>query len=693
VTETLDSSNEIQALWDRDESILAFNERVLSLASEATTPLLERLRFVCIVSSNLDEFFEVRAADRLDAPIVVNNGPSNVSFDHLMEHARELVERQYALFNDALMPELAAQGIELLSHGQRNPAQREWVKQTFDAEVRPLLVPVALDPAHPFPQVANKSLNFIVQLSGKDAHGRRNDIAIVRVPRTLPRIMRLPTKLCAKGQQCFVSLSSLIRAHLDEMFPQRKVTKFSQFRVTRHSDLEVSDGEQRSLRQVLREGLHERHYGKAVRLEVSAECDSELVQFLLEHFALPAAALFRVPGPVNLVRFMQMVDLCDAPKLKFTPVKPVWPAQLPLAAQGSGAIFERMRQGDVLMHHPFESFEGVISFLREAVNCPNVLSIRQTIYRTGSDTQMLDLYKQALRAGKEVLVVVELKARFDEEANINWAESLERMGAQVVYGVMGLKTHAKMLMVTRREGKKLVRYAHLGTGNYNPRTARLYTDLSMLTADTRITADMDIVFRHLASSAGVEGLSRLLVAPFNLQTTWLSRLEALTKAARKGVPCRLIAKMNALTDPELIQAVLVAAAAGVEIDLIVRGACMLPVSAPAAQGRVRVRSIVGRFLEHSRIFYFREGERSSVWLSSADWMSRNMLRRIELAWRIQDEAIAQRVIDECLMPYLLDNQLAWHLGEDGVYSKTPPERANPPLHAHNALMRAYGMPL
>jgi polyphosphate kinase len=688
VITTEKNSDDLAVLLDRDESILAFNERVLALAQDQENPLLERLRFICIVSSNLDEFFEVRAADRFEAQNAGDIHNSQLALDALMHTAHVLVERQYALFNDAIMPALAEQGIELLSHAARDAAQRRWVRQFFDSEVKPLLVPVALDPAHPFPQVANKSLNFIVQLSGKDVHGRKNDVAIVRVPRTLPRILRIPHKLCAKGKQSFVSLSSVIRAHLDELFPHRKVHQFSQFRVTRHSDLEVSDAEKRSLRQVLREGLHERHYGKAVRLEVSAECDSELLAFLVSHFALPDAAVFRVNGPVNLVRLMAMVDLCDSPELKYPSVKPVWPRELPVSAAGSGAIFGRLRDGDVLMHHPFESFDGVIAFLREAVLCPHVLSIQQTIYRTGSDTQMLDLYREALRRGKEVLVVVELKARFDEEANINWAETLERMGAQVVYGVMGLKTHAKMLLVTRREGKKLVRYGHLGTGNYNPRTARLYTDLSMLTADARLTGDMEHVFRHLASSGGIDGVARLWVAPFTLQSNLLAKLATLTKAAQRGESCRVIAKMNALTDPELIHAVLQAGRAGVEVDLIVRGACMLPVGAHGLDGRVRVRSVVGRFLEHSRIFYFREGERSQVWLASADWMSRNMLRRVELAWRVQDEALAQRVIDECLLPYVLDNCLAWELTADRVYRGVAPSL--PALNVHDALMQRFG---
>ena len=441
-------------LLDRDHSILAFNERVFHWVGRKDVPLLERLRYLCIVSSNLDEFFEVRAEPHITAARTgETKGEHTVAtFEALSAKAHDLVERQYALYNDALMPALAREGVRVVSHGERNAAQRRWVHEYFAREVRPLLVPISLDPAHPFPQVANKSLNFIVRLKGSDAFGRENEIAIVRVPRLLPRFTRMPAKVAPKGMQ-FVSVSSVVRAHLTDLFPGREVAEFAQFRVTRHSDLAVDEEDVRNLRTVLRQGLQHRNFGTAVRLEVSAGSSEYLADFLLRQFDLPRAALYRVQGPVNLVRFSQLIDLVANPAWMFAPWRPTWPHQI----QPSASILEQLKQGDVLLHQPFESFDGVLAFLREAVHDPQVVAIKQTIYRTGSDPQMLDLLREAVRRGKEVMAVVELKARFDEEANINWAEALESVGAQVVYGVVGLKTHAKMLLVTRREGRQMVR--------------------------------------------------------------------------------------------------------------------------------------------------------------------------------------------------------------------------------------------
>jgi polyphosphate kinase len=655
------------ALLDRDHSILAFNERVFDWARRDDVPLLERLRYLCIVSSNLDEFFEVRAAAHLEAAGVraADSAYTPESFRVLSEAAHDLVARQYALFNDVLMPALAREKVQLLSHSERDLAQRAWVRQYFEREVRPLLVPTGLDPAHPFPLVANKSLNFIVQLTGRDAFGRENDIVIVKVPRVLPRIIRLPDKLSG-GRTLAVLLTSVIRAHLAELFPGRQVGQFSQFRVTRHSDLAIDEEEVNNLRTALRQGLEYRHYGQAVRLEVSASCDPQLASFLLQQFKLPELALYRVHGPVNLARLTQLVDLVDAPHLMFPEHKPVWPLGFPV----DGSLFERLRQGDVLVHQPFESFDAVLALLREAVQDPSVLAIRQTIYRTGSDPVLMGLLREAVRRGKEVMVVVELKARFDEEANINWAEMLEGIGAQVVYGVVGLKTHAKMLLITRREGRKLRRYGHLSTGNYNPRTARLYTDLSYFTADNALTEDMEQVFVHIAGQSRLAPMARLLVAPFLLQKALLERVTAVGEAAAAGRPARIIVKTNALTDEQLVRALLRAGQQGAQIDLIVRGACILPAQLPGVSQNIRVRSVIGRFLEHTRVFYFRQGEEEQVFLSSADWMSRNMLRRIELAWPVTDPLLRQRVVDECLVPYLYDGCDAWTLGSDGCYTRT-----------------------
>lgn len=669
---------------DRDHSILAFNERVFDWAIRKDVPLLERLRFLSIVSSNLDEFFEVRTEPHITAASNgETTGPYTVaSFEALAAKAHDLVERQYTVYNEALIPALAEKGIRIVPHGDRTAAQRRWVHEYFVREVRPLLVPVGLDPAHPFPQVANKSLNFIVRLNGRDAFGRENEIAIVRVPRLLPRFIRMPTSVAPKSMH-FVSVSSVIRAHLHDLFPGREVTQFSQFRVTRHSDLAVDEEDARNLRMVLRQGLQQRNFGQAVRLEVSSGCSEYLSDFLLRQFNLPAAALYRVHGPVNLVRLAQLVDLVADPSLLFPSWRPTKPHQL----QQGTSIMMQLRQRDVVMHQPFESFDGVLAFLREAVNDPQVVAIKQTIYRTGSDHQMLDLLREAVRRGKEVMAVVELKARFDEEANINWAEALESVGAQVVFGVVGLKTHAKMLLVTRREGRHLVRYGHLATGNYNPGTARLYTDLSYLTADPDTTADMDNVFNHLASQNRLPRMRRLLVAPFHLHRKTLEKIEQVGLAAQRGEGGRIVAKMNALTDEAIAHALVLAGQRGARIDLIVRGACILPAQVPGMTDNIRVRSIIGRFLEHSRVFYFRCGSEEDLYLSSADWMNRNMMRRVEISWPITDPDLRQHIIDEFLVAYLHDDRDAWELQPGGSYV-----HAGQPVTgtgAQNALMVRY----
>ncbi|HEY1090411.1 MAG TPA: polyphosphate kinase 1, partial [Burkholderiaceae bacterium] len=583
-------------------------------------------------------------------------------------------------------------GIVVLNHAERDAAQRRWVAGYFAREVRPLLMPVGLDPAHPFPQVANKSLHFIARLSGLDALGRDNRIAIVKVPRALPRVIKLPESLSG-GRQAYVLLTSVIRAHLESLFAGRKVESFAQFRVTRDSDLDVDEDEVTNLRHALRSGLTTRHFGAPVRLEVVNTCPEDLADFLLAQFKLPPAALYRVNGPVNLVRLNELIDLSDAPQLRFAPHEPVWPQALPRGK----SIFERLRQADVLLHHPFESFEPVVALLREAVEDPEVVAIKQTIYRAGAKSELMELLIEAARRGKEVMVVVELKARFDEEANINWAERLEAVGAQVVYGLVGFKTHAKMLLVTRREGKRLHRYAHLSTGNYNPRTARLYTDIGQLTAEPAICADIDMVFRQLSSLGRFKTAQRLLVAPFNMHAHFVDLLGCVACSAKAGKPARVVVKINGLTDAALIEALLQAGQAGASIDLIVRGACMLPPGLPGLSDNIRVRSVVGRFLEHSRVCYFRWGVSAAdevLYLSSADWMSRNMFRRIEVAWPVDDPKLRQRVIDEALQPYLHDEVDAWLLGADGrsrplAGKLNPDDRRAPGRSAQQALLRRF----
>ncbi len=675
-------------LLDRDHSILAFNERVLDWAAREDVPLLERLRYLTIVSSNLDEFFEVRFEPHVMAKrhSLERGLPSPPTFDALVVSTQDLVRRQYALFNDVLSPAFEKQGIKILSHGERNITQRRWVQQYFEQEVQPLLVPVGLDPSHPFPQVANKSLNFIVRLTGHDAFGRQNEVAIVKVPRSLPRFIPLPAKLAGK-RRLFVSISSVIRAHLQDLFPGREVTEFSQFRVTRHSDLAVDEEDVKNLRTALRQGLQHRHYGEAVRLEVSSGCSDFLSYFLTAQFELPEEALFRVHGPVNLVRLSQMIDLLDLPQLRFAPYQASYPLQL---SEGA-SIFDRLKKGDVLIHQPYESFDGVLDFLREAVNDPQVLAIKQTVYRTGANSVLMDLLREAVRRGKEVTVVLELKARFDEEANINWAEMLESIGAQVLYGVVGLKTHAKMMLITRREGGKIVRYAHLSTGNYNPGTARLYTDISHLTADKHLTADVDHVFVHLTGQNRLPRLNRLLLAPLQLHRKLIEKIQALADAAKAGQSTRLVAKMNALTDEPLIHALIDAGRAGVKIDLIVRGACMLPAQVPGHTENIRVRSVVGRFLEHSRVFYFQANDTESLYLSSADWMNRNMMRRVELAWPITDPTLRQRVVEECLDVYLQDQTNAWELLPTGHYTRVQGYNRKNAFGAQAALMKKYAV--
>jgi len=680
------TTSALQVLIDRDESTLSFNERVLDMARRPNIPLLERLRYLCIVSSNLDEFFEVRVALHLHQ---IQNKSLNTpysfhTYKKISNSAQALVEKQYKLFNEELMPDLSRQGIRLITYDERISAQHKWVKQYFEQNVRPLLTPVSLDPSHPFPQVANKSLNFIVRLTGKDAFGRENDIAIVKVPRSLPRVIKIPLQNDSSNFD-MVTLSSVIRAHLKDLFPDRNVGQFSQFRLTRDSELLVDEEDAKNLRTALRHGLEHRQFGKPVRLEVSSGCSDYLSQFLLQQFKLPGEALYKVDGPVNLVRLNQLIDLVKLPKLLFSDYEASFPKQMRV----DESIFRQIKKNDIVIHQPFESFAGVLSFLREAVDDPNVLAIKQTIYRTGSNSELMELLREAVIRGKEVTVVVEIKARFDEEANINWAERLESVGAQVVYGVVGLKTHAKMLLITRREGKKLMRYAHLSTGNYNANTAKLYTDISYLTANLQLTSDIEQVFTQLASQTRITQLNYLWLAPFDLQDKLIEMVEKISKASMHGVKGRIILKMNSLTDEKMAKQLILAGQRGVEIDLIVRGACILPAQRPGFTENIRVRSIIGRFLEHSRVYYFRAGETEHLYLSSADWMNRNMMRRIELAWPVLDKSLRQKIIDECLVAYLYDNTDAWDLQVDGRYIQKHLEPRQTPLSAQSELMNRY----
>ncbi len=678
-----------QRLLDRELSQLAFADRVLAQAVREDVPLAERLRYVCIVSSILDEFFEVRMSDLIDEMIESGGwgpaAPQWESFVRVSDRAHALVDKQYRLFNEVLTPALARRRIAIVSHGQRSSRQRKWVREYFEREVRPLLSPIGLDPSHPFPLLMNKALNFVVQVEGKDAFGRPSSIVVLKVPRVLPRVIPLPAKL-APRTQAFVMLSSVIRAHLADVFAGRNVAGFSQFRVTRDSNLWIDEREVHNLRQALRMELTQRHYGAAVRLEVLRSCPQHLENLLREQFALPNEAVYRVDGPVNLVRLNELVDHLKGPALRWTPFTPAWPAKLKVGVD----MFERLRAGDLLLHHPFESFEPVIEFLRQAASDPRVVALRMTLYRTGVSSVLVDLLIEAARRGKEVTVVVELKARFEEEANIGLAERLEKEGAQVVYGVVGLKTHAKLLLVLRREGEgkrqKLVQYAHLGTGNYHPATTRLYTDFGMLTAEPAICRDVERVFMHITSLAKVEKLTHLWLAPFTLHKQVLAAIAREAAWVRQGKPGRIIAKMNALIDEATINALYEASCAGVRIDLVVRGACALRPGVKGLSENIAVRSIIGRLLEHHRIYYFRNGGADDVYLSSADWMGRNLFRRIEVAWPVLDARLKRRVLDEGLKPYLEDTVEAWVLGPDGAYQ--PPKAGSGGRSAQRSLLEA-----
>lgn len=673
---------------DRELSQLAFNRRVLAQAEDSNIPLLERLRYLCIVSSNLDEFFEIRIASllaqhRLDG--IPSNPPAHAAtLERMSEECHRIVERQYAVLNDEILPRLSAAGIHLLRNEDRNPAQRQWVKEYFDREVRPILTPIGLDPAHPFPQVVNKSLNFIVELSGKDAFGRGTAIAILKAPRVLPRVIRLPDELSKNGS-AFCLLSSVIHAHIADLFPDRDVVAYSQFRVTRNSDLWLDEEEVKNLRQALQSELHSRHFGVAVRLEVSRNCPPHLAEFLLNQFSIDKSRLYAVDGPVNMVRLLELINYVQQVPLHFSPFSPCLPKPL-----GDSEIFTLLKKQDLLLHHPFHSFQPVVDFVRTAAHDPNVVAIKQTIYRTGMNSDLMESLIIAARRGKEVTVIVELMARFDEEANINWAERLEAVGAQVVYGVVGLKTHAKLALVLRREGGELRYYAHLGTGNYHPTTTKHYTDFGLLTAHADMTAEVNEVFIHLTSLTKPKKLRYLWLAPFTLHKEFIKAIRNEAAIARQGRPACIIAKMNALLDESVIRALYAASAAGVKIDLIVRGACALRPGVPSLSENIRVRSIVGRFLEHSRIYYFRNDLSHDVYLASADWMNRNLFRRIEVAFPVLDKALKKRVIEEGLRLYLKDNVNAWELDSDGNYHRRKPRQQRSAFSAQQYLATTLG---
>ncbi len=658
-----------QQFLNRELGQLEFNRRVLAQAENPTVPLLERLKYLCIVSSNLDEFFEIRVAGlreqiKLGGIAAGADGmTAKQTLKLVREQAHQLITRQYQVLNTDILPALDKQGVRFLRRTMWNDAQRAWIREFFLNEVMPVLTPIGLDPSHPFPRVLNKSLNFAVELQGKDAFGRNSAKAIVQAPRVLPRTIPLPPEIsgCVHG---FVFLSSILHAHVGELFSGMEVLNCHQFRVTRNSNLFVDDEEVKNLRISLQGELPHRHFGDAVRLEVTDNCTQQVADYLLQQFELEQNDLYRVDGPVNLVRLMDIPGRVARDDLKFPAFSPGVPGVL----QKKGAdMFKVIRKGDVLLHHPFQSFKPIIDFIQQASTDPSVVAIKQTVYRTGVDSELMDALIAATQLGKEVTVVVELLARFDEEANINWARKLEEVGAHVVYGVVGHKTHAKMLMVVRREDGKLRRYVHLGTGNYHPRTARLYTDFGLFTCNEEVCADANEVFSQLTSLGKARKLNHLWQSPFSLHNEVIRAIQNETKLAQAGKRAHIIAKMNALLEPETISALYEASKAGVKVELIVRGVCALRPGVPGLSENICVRSIVGRFLEHTRIFYFRNNLKHDVYLASADWMDRNFFRRIEVCFPVLDKKLKKRVIDEGLKAYLQDNCQAWEMNGDGLY--------------------------
>jgi polyphosphate kinase len=655
---------------NRELQALAFNRRVLAQAEDPAVPVLERLKFICIVSSNLDEFFEIRVSG-VKEQIKLGSaagGPDGLTplevFKQVAKAAHEIVDRQYKLLNEAILPALAKEKIRFLRRSEWTPAQQEWVRDYFFREMMPVLTPIGLDPAHPFPRVFNKSLNFAVELEGRDAFGRDSRAAIVQAPRVLPRVIRLPKEV-APGPNDFIFLTSILHAHVGELFSGMNVLGCYQFRVTRNSDLFVEEEEVKDLRKALQGELPQRHFGDAVRLEVADNMTEAMTGFLLSQFGLEADDLYAVAGPVNLVRLMSIPEQVNRPDLEYPPFAPGVHKAL---AKGRD-LFHVIRKGDVLLHRPFQSFAPVIEFIRQAAKDPQVVAMKQTVYRTGTDSVIMQTLIEAARAGKEVTVVVELMARFDEEANINWAARLEEVGAHVVYGVVGHKTHAKMALVVRREEGKLKRYVHLGTGNYHPRTARFYTDFDLLTCDEGICADVNEVFQQLTGLGKASKLRHVWEAPFTLHQKVLDAIENETRIAKSGKPARIAAKMNALLEPAVIEALYRASQAGVKVDLVIRGVCALRPGVPGLSENIRVRSVIGRFLEHTRAFEFKGGGKTLVYLSSADWMDRNFFRRIELSFPVIDPKLKRRVIREGLKPYLEDNTQAWDMLPDGSFRR------------------------
>lgn len=657
---------------NRELSLIQFQRRVLAQATDKSMPLLERLRFLCISSSNLDEFFQIRVAGLMHRAALES---SSGDYEHvtpeqalqqIREQAHDLVDEQYRVLNDILLPALEEEGIHFLKRTEWDDKRANWIKRYFTSQIAPVLSPLGLDHAHPFPRVLNKTLNFIISLQGKDAFGRDSRIAIVQAPRSLPRMIKLPDEYSEDHE--FVLLSSIIHAYISDLFPGMDVTGCHQFRVTRDSDLFVDEEEIVDLMRAIKGELSSRRLTDAVRLEVADNCTDEAAQFLLKKFQLSEDDLYQVNGPVNISRFLEMIDLVDRPDLKFSPFTPGIPKRL----LNSPDMFDAIQHGDILLNHPFESFAPVVNFLKQAASDPKVLAIKQTLYRTGANSPLVDALVEAAKAGKEVTVVVELRARFDEAANIEQASRLQEAGAHVVYGVVGYKTHAKMLLVVRREGRSIKRYVHIGTGNYHVGNARVYTDYGFLSCDKDIGEDVHKVFLQLTGLGKATKLKKLLQAPFTLHQELIKLIEQEEENAKAGKVARIIIKVNSMVEQKTIRGLYRASQAGVKIDLIVRGICRLKPGVKGVSDNIQVRSIVGRFLEHSRIYYFENEGEQKVFCSSADWMDRNFFKRVEVCFPVEDETLKKQLIKDGLMVYLSDNMHAWQLLSDGSYKRIQP---------------------
>ncbi|WP_180164095.1 MULTISPECIES: polyphosphate kinase 1 [unclassified Acinetobacter] len=671
---------------NRELSILDFHLRVLEQAVDPIHPLLERMNFLLIFSRNLDEFFEIRVAGMMEQLDLGNESrspdgltPKQV-LDEISATAHAAIERQYRILNQEILPKLREEDICFLRRGELTPAQSAWVKKYFQEQVAPVLTPISLDPAHPFPRLVNKSLNFIVTLEGKDAFGRQIDLAVVPAPRSLPRVVRLPDELTG-GKEHHVMLSAIIHEHVSDLFPGMTATGCYQFRVTRNADLALNEDVE-DLAKALKGELNSRRFGRAVRLEVTENCPQHIYEYLLDEFDLEEEQLYKVDGPVNLARLLSNFK---RPHLRYDAHIPV----IPKVLKKSENIFSAMQKQDILLHHPFESFAPVINLLREAARDPQVLAIKQTLYRSGADSEIVQVLAEAARNGKEVTAVIELRARFDEESNIAVANVLQEAGAVVVYGIVGYKTHAKMILVVRRENNKLVRYVHLGTGNYHAGNARIYTDYGLLTTDKELCEDVHRIFQELTGMGKMAKLKKLLHAPFTLHAQLINYIDNEISNAKAGKSAQIIVKVNALTEVQLINKLYEASQAGVQIDLIIRSICCLRPGLPGLSENIRVRSIVGRFLEHTRVYYFSNNGDSRIFCSSADWMDRNLFNRVEACFPIEDPALKKRIYQLGLVNYLKDNQQAWLLQSDGRWIRTHVQEGEEAHNSQHVLIEAF----